>query len=86
MVSRGVKEKGRYFVALVILHALLSQQFRAEPRGGTLWAVIVGLVGVADELGAWRVAVEEAEKCPYPEPEETLTDVYYDPSRPVVNQ
>ena len=31
-------------------------------------------------------AVEEAEKCPYPEPEEALTDVYYDPSRPVVNQ
>jgi TPP-dependent pyruvate/acetoin dehydrogenase alpha subunit len=31
-------------------------------------------------------AVEEAEKCPYPEPEEALTDVYYDPGRPVVNQ
>lgn len=31
-------------------------------------------------------AVDEAEKCPFPEPEECLTDVYYDPSRPVVNQ
>jgi pyruvate dehydrogenase E1 component alpha subunit len=31
-------------------------------------------------------AVVEAEKCPYPEPEEALTDVYYDPGRPVVNQ
>jgi pyruvate dehydrogenase E1 component alpha subunit len=31
-------------------------------------------------------AVDEAEACPFPEPEECLTDVYYDPSRPVVNQ
>ena len=31
-------------------------------------------------------AVDEAEACPFPEPEEALTDVYYDPSRPVVNQ
>ena len=31
-------------------------------------------------------AVDEAEKCPFPEPEECLTDVYYDPNRPVVNQ
>jgi len=30
--------------------------------------------------------VDEAEACPFPEPEEALTDVYYDPSRPVVNQ
>ena len=31
-------------------------------------------------------AVDEAEKCPFPEPEECLTDVYFDPDRPVVNQ
>lgn len=31
-------------------------------------------------------AVDAADKCPYPEPEETLTDVYYDPDRPVINQ
>ena len=31
-------------------------------------------------------AVDEAEKCPYPDPEEALTDVYYDPDRPVINQ
>jgi TPP-dependent pyruvate/acetoin dehydrogenase alpha subunit len=31
-------------------------------------------------------AVQEAEACPFPEPEECLTDVYYDPTRPVVNQ
>lgn len=31
-------------------------------------------------------AVDEAEKCPYPEPEEALTDVYYDPDSPVINQ
>ena len=31
-------------------------------------------------------AVDEAEKCPFPDPEECLTDVYYDPTRPVVNQ
>jgi pyruvate dehydrogenase E1 component alpha subunit len=31
-------------------------------------------------------AVEQAEACPFPEPEECLTDVYYDPTRPVVNQ
>jgi len=31
-------------------------------------------------------AVDEAEACPFPEPEEALTDVYYDPKRPVVNQ
>jgi TPP-dependent pyruvate/acetoin dehydrogenase alpha subunit len=31
-------------------------------------------------------AVDEAEKCPFPDPEECLTDVYYDPDRPVVNQ
>jgi len=31
-------------------------------------------------------AVDEAEKCPFPDPEECLTDVYYDPNRPVVNQ
>ena len=31
-------------------------------------------------------AVDEAEACPFPEPEECLTDVFYDPSRPVVNQ
>jgi pyruvate dehydrogenase E1 component alpha subunit len=31
-------------------------------------------------------AVEDAEACPYPDPEEALTDVYYDPARPVVNQ
>ena len=32
------------------------------------------------------LAVTQAEACPYPEPEECLTDVYYDPTRPVVNQ
>ena len=31
-------------------------------------------------------AVEAAEACPFPDPSEVLTDVYYDPSRPVVNQ
>jgi pyruvate dehydrogenase E1 component alpha subunit len=31
-------------------------------------------------------AVEEAEACPFPDPSEATTDVYYDPARPVVNQ
>jgi pyruvate dehydrogenase E1 component alpha subunit len=31
-------------------------------------------------------AVEQAEACPFPDPSEATTDVYYDPTRPVVNQ
>jgi TPP-dependent pyruvate/acetoin dehydrogenase alpha subunit len=31
-------------------------------------------------------AVEEAEACPFPDPSEVTTDVYFDPSRPLVNQ
>lgn len=31
-------------------------------------------------------AVEQAEACPFPDPSEATTDVYYDPKRPIVNQ
>jgi TPP-dependent pyruvate/acetoin dehydrogenase alpha subunit len=31
-------------------------------------------------------AVEAAEACPFPDPSEATTDVYYDPTRPIVNQ
>jgi pyruvate dehydrogenase E1 component alpha subunit len=31
-------------------------------------------------------AVEQAEACPFPDPSEATTDVYYDPTRPIVNQ
>ena len=31
-------------------------------------------------------AVEAAEACPFPDPAEAATDVYYDPARPIVNQ
>jgi pyruvate dehydrogenase E1 component alpha subunit len=40
----------------------------------------------AEVKAAVDKAVDEAEACPFPEPEEALTDVYYDPNRPVVNQ
>jgi len=30
--------------------------------------------------------LEQAEACPFPDPSEATTDVYYDPTRPIVNQ
>ena len=45
---------------------------------------------IADTLADIRAqvdkAVEAAEACPFPDPSEATTDVYYDPTRPIVNQ
>ena len=40
----------------------------------------------AEIKAAVDTAVERAEACPFPDPSEAATDVYYDPTRPVINQ
>ena len=40
----------------------------------------------ADIKAQVDAAVEQAEACPFPDPSEATTDVYFDPARPIVNQ